>query len=234
MSSMKRRSLWLSKALVYILLGITIVTSRPVFAEEFTVNFDDDLLNTELNIKWARLIEKYLLSYNEELKDFKEAHGITSNLIIDESIESIKKLIFELRKIQTDSVEKQDAEKVMQVTIDKIKNLNKNLKVYLKNKAAQVREDAKLFQEKLVKVITPFQKKLERFILNTRAKIDANGVVSREEKRVIRYLDALEDENIKLKTFKNISFRNKNDIKSYIVSIIISIQNGMWGIKMSF
>lgn len=231
---MKNRLLHLLAIYICVFLSIFFLWNRWVFAaSDVELDFDPEMFNTQLNIKWALLIEKYLIKYNQQLADFKETHAIQEDTIIDGSIESIKNLIFDLRKIQTDKVEKEDAEKVMEKTIDSIKTINKSLKVYLKNKAFQVREDAKLFQEKLVKIISPFQKKLEKFIQNTEGKINANGVVSKEEKRVIRYLDELENENIKLKTFRNINFRTKAEIKSYIIWIIINIQKGMSGIKTS-
>lgn len=231
---MKNRLLHLLALYTCLFLSIFLFWTRWAFAaSDVELDFDPEMFNTQLNIKWALLIEKYLIKYNQQLADFKETHGIQEDTIIDGSIENIKSLIFDLRKIQTDKVEKEAAEKVMEHTIDTIKNLNKSLKVYLKNKAFQVREDAKLFQEKLVKIISPFQKKLEKFIQNTEGKINANGVISKEEKRVIRFLEELKNESIKLKTFRNINFRTKAEIKSYIIGIIINIQKGMSGIKTS-
>jgi hypothetical protein len=172
-------------------------------------------------------MELYLLKYNQQLIDFKNIHGIDTDDIIDSNMVAIKKMIYTLRKIQTDKLEKEIAEKTMSTIIVQIKDLNQNIKIYLKNKAAQIKEDAKLFQETLLKVTLPFQRKLEAFIQNLQASIKSKERLEGKDKRIMEYLDDLENESIKLKTFKNLTFKNKKEIRAYIVNIISNVQKGV-------
>lgn len=217
--------------LMCILAGISVC---QVFASEIELNLHPDEFNSQLNIQWARLIERYLLNFNKQLTDFKESHGIESDIIIDETIQTVQSLVYDMRKIQTDKVEKSHAEGLMRDTIDEIKSINKNLKVYLKNKSLQVKEEANMYQQKITRLTESLQKKLEIFTHTITSKINQNWQVSSKEKKVLNYIDDLEQETIKLKTFKNISFRSKSEIKDYIKGIIINIQKSMAGIKSSF
>ncbi len=211
------------------------VSSIWTFAlsSDIELSVSPDFANTELNIKWAKLIEVYLVKYNQQLKEFKDLHEIASDAIIDEATEKIKQMIFSLRKIQTDKVEKWTAEKVMSKTISEIKGLNTSLKIYLKNKSAQIKEEARMSQENLLKVVWPFQRKLEKVIVNLHESVSLRAKESQDRKRLISYLSDLESENIKLKTFKKLSFKNKKEVKDYIIWSITNIQRLINWIKSS-
>lgn len=213
---------------------LTLWASNSAVALEDEFGIDSSILNTELNIKGAYLIEKYLLKYNEKLEDFKDTYGIESDQTIDRNISSIKKLIYSLRKVQTNQVSKEEAEKAMQVAIDEIKSINKSMKIYLKNKSEQIKEETRLLQEKFIKLIFPFQKSLEKLIVNLRYNVSSDGSISPTEKKLLKYVDSLENESIKLRTLKSLTFRNKADLKEYLIGIIKNIKEGTNLVKKSF
>ncbi len=136
-------------------------------------------------------------------------------------------MIYSLRKIQTDKVEKDIAEKVMSGIIEEIKTLNKDSKIYLKNKSAQLKEEADSFQVQLVKVVDPFQKKLDIFITNIEQNFSQRRYLDSRGKIVLSILEDLKNESIRLKTFKNLSFKNKKEIKLYILAVISNVQKGV-------
>ena len=201
------------------LIGLLCSVAHFVFAENDNIELTliPSLANTELNIKGAKLIETYLIKYTTQLKDFKEKNGIPSDKIIDEAAVSIQKMIYALRKIQTDKLEKVDAEKVMSKTIEQIKELNRSLKIYLKNKDAQIREEARIFQESLDRVVAPFQKKLEKLIASLKFSLSTLPNSDAKKKKIMSYLSELENENIRLKSFRKLTFKSKRDIKDYVV-----------------
>ena len=143
-------------------------------------------------------------------------------------------MIYSLRKIQTDKVEKDIAEKVMSGIIEEIKTLNKDSKIYLKNKSAQLKEEADSFQVQLVKVVDPFQKKLDIFITNIEQNFSQRRYLDSRGKIVLSILEDLKNESIRLKTFKNLSFKNKKEIKLYILAVISNVQKGVAWVKDNF
>ena len=136
-------------------------------------------------------------------------------------------MIYSLRKIQTDKVEKDIAEKVMSGIIEEIKTLNKDSKIYLKNKSAQLKEEADSFKAQIVKVVDPFQKKLDVFITNIEQNFSQRRYLDSRGKIVLSILEDLKNESIRLKTFKNLSFKNKKEIKLYILAVISNVQKGV-------
>lgn len=226
----------IQKILKILCLALLLMDAKWAFSDTSNIELtlDPQVANTELNIKWAKLIEIYLLKYNDQLIEFKDSHGISSDTIIDANIHSIKKMIYSLRKIQTDKVEKDIAEKVMSGIIEEIKTLNKDSKIYLKNKSAQLKEEADSFQVQLVKVVDPFQKKLDIFITNIEQNFSQRRYLDSRGKIVLSILEDLKNESIRLKTFKNLSFKNKKEIKLYILAVISNVQKGVAWVKDNF
>lgn len=188
-------------------------------------------VNTSLNIKGSVLIEKYLIKYIDELNDFKDNYRLENDVIIDDVIKNCQSMVFSLRKIQTDRVEKEVAEKTMSEIIARIKSLNKNVKIYLKNKSQQVKEDTVLLQWKYESSIIIFSNKLNLFIIGMKRKILKDWIINENEKNIIEYLSLLEKEYTKLRNIKNTPFKNPLDLKDEIKSIITTIKNHMKEIK---
>lgn len=206
-------------------------TSFAVERSSIILSEDPTEINTSLNIKGAMLIEKYLNKYIDELNDFKDSYWLVDDVIIDDVIKNCQSMIFSLRKIQTDKVEKEIAEKTMSEIIARIKSLNKNVKIYLKNKSQQIKEDTIVLQWKYEPSVIIFSNKLNLFIGGMKKKILKDWIIDENEKLVIEHLWLLEKEYTKLRNIKNMTFKNPLYLKNNIKNIITSIKNHMKEIK---
>jgi len=188
--------------------------------------------NTDANIKWAQLIEKYLLNYNEELESFKETHAIRNDETIGKTMEKIQTMIFALRKIQTNKVEKDTATEVMRDAITEIKSINYEVKAYLKTKAELIRQETKLLQRKYETIIEKTSNKLEGIISLLRKNLQKRGNIWENSRKISEALDELEKQNTRLKNFKNMSFSHPNELKETLREILLTIKNEFSDIRM--
>lgn len=223
---------WFLKILVLI-LGI-ISFSHFCFAESFAeikISENPNEKNTEVNIKWASLIEKYLIKYTTELNDFKKNNGIKNDIIIEKTTSEIQIIIFALRKIQTDKVEKEVAENVMNRAIARIKVINKDIKSYLKNKTIQIKQEAKEKQIKYSVFVEKIRIQMDTIIKRFKDNIKKERLPSKNDKKIYAHLLALEKESIKLANFKIGNFENEKELKTNLLNILIEIKREFSEIK---
>jgi len=90
-------------------------------------------------------------------------------------MEKIQTMIFALRKIQTNKVEKDTATEVMRDAITEIKSINSEVKAYLKTKAELIRQETKLLQRKYETIIEKTSNKLEGIISLLRKNLQKRG-----------------------------------------------------------
>lgn len=214
-----------------ILIWILVFTCNASVIAEWSTTYAEDessLLNTSLNIKWASLIEKYLNKYINELESFKDIYWIENDIIIDDAIKNCQFMISSLRRIQNERIDKTVAEETMSETIARIKYLNKNLKIYLKNKSEQIKEDTSTLKWKYEPSIKIFTNKLNLFVNWLKRRITKDGIISEDDKMVIEHLSLLQKEYAKLSEFKNTPFKNPDELKDTVKTIISEIK---WHIK---
>lgn len=223
---------WFLKILVLI-LGI-IFFSHFCFAESFAeikISENPNEKNTEVNIKWASLIEKYLIKYTTELNDFKKNNGIKNDIIIEKTTSEIQTIIFALRKIQTDKVEKEVAENVMNRAIARIKVINRDIKTYLKNKTMQIKQEAKEKQTKYSVFVEKIRIQMNAIIKRFKDNIKKERLPSKNDKKIYTHLLALEKESTKLANFETSSFENEKELKTSLLNILIHIKKEFSEIK---
>ncbi len=209
------------------LLFFLFYTSSTYWLDINSIKLTDNPVeeNTELNIKWAQVIEKYLTNYKGELQSFQDLYSLKSDYIINEWVGEMTDMIFWLRKIQTNKVEKSVAEKVMNVYIDRIKDLNKNLKKYLQNTAETSREETKKYQDALYKkYLLKFSVNLDMVISILKKKTNWKRIFSKEETLYNQKIQSIEIENKKLKNINKVFFKNKREF-------LFSLKTILWKIK---
>ena len=69
--------------------------------------------NTEENIKSAQIIEKYFIKYKNDLEAYRNDYDLKDDVILRKNIDEIQTIIFQLRKIQTNKIEKSIAESII-------------------------------------------------------------------------------------------------------------------------
>lgn len=223
----------MKKVFLYIFFITSLLLTQRVGAvsyyEEIKLNLNPAASNTENNIEWARLIEKYLSKLKNELLIFNTKYDIKWDKETDDFFKKIDKMIFSLRKIQTISIEKNIAEEVMSSIIAELKNLNPKVKSYLKNKKIEiekktdeVKNNYSVFAEKL-------SKSLSIFTIELSLKLKKWEQVNKEI--IMEHIKNLEKENKKLLNFRNISFNNPSEIKSSFIRILNNIKREISEIK---
>lgn len=188
--------------------------------------------NTELNIKSAQAIEKYLMSYKNELLTFEDTYGLKNDVVIQNSVNEVTEMIFWLRKIQTNMVEKFTAELTMSQCIEGIKKLNTTLKKYLQNIAETALAETKKYQDALYKnTLVSVSKKLDMVISIFKKKTEGKRLLSKQETLYNQHIAILEWENKKLKNFDKFFFKNKADLLFTLRSILGKIKSEVAIIK---
>ncbi len=181
--------------------------------------------NTETNIKWALVIEKYLTNYKKDLLSFQELYWLKNDSILNQNIKEITTMIFWLRKIQTNKIEKSTAEEIMSLYIERLKTLNVSLKKYLQNTAETAKEETKKYQDSLYKnTLSKFSKNLDFIIYILKKRTEGKRILSKSETLYNQKILSLETENKKLKNFNKIFFKNKREL-------LFSLRNILWKVK---
>lgn len=141
-------------------------------------------------------------------------------------------MIFWLRKIQTNKVEKSTAEKVMNTYIERIKNLNRNLKKYLQNTAENSKEETKKYQDSLYKqYLLKFSINLDTVIIILKKKTDWKRIFSKEESLYNQRIQNIETENKKLKNVNKVFFKNKREFLFSLKNILGKIKRELQAIR---
>jgi|GEM_PF-1120453 len=133
-------------------------------------------------------------------------------------------MIFALRKVQTDKVEKQVAEKIMNLSIARIKVINKDIKSYLKNKSIQIRQETEEKQKKYAVFVEKIRLQLNTIIKNFKNNIEKERLPSQNDRKIYTHLLVLEKESIKLFDFKNTVFLDEKEMKVYLLNVLVSIK----------
>ncbi len=224
----------MKKIIFYIFFLTILLFTEKVGAisyyDDFNLNLNPTVSNTENNINWARLIEKYLSNLKNELEIFNTKYDIKWDKETGDFFKKIDKMILSLRKIQTISIEKNIAEDIMRSIINELKTLNPKIKSYLKNKKIlieietnKVKNNYSNYSEKLSKSLNIFTNDLTKKL---------NKSENKNIETILEHIKNLERENKKLLNFKNISFNNPSEIKSSFMRILNNIKKEINEIKI--
>lgn len=223
----------MKKVFLYILFVFSLLVINKVgaisYTDEIKLNLSPNIANTENNINWSRLIEKYLLKLKNELEIFNTKYDIKWDKETSDFFKKIDKMVFSLRKIQTISVEKNVAEDVMSSIIKELKTLNPKVKSYLKNKkiiieseTSKVKDNYSIFSKKLSKSLSIFTIELTLRLKKSESK---------NKESILEHIKNLEKENKKLLNFENIDFNNASEVKSSFLRILNNIKREITEIK---
>ncbi len=210
--------------LIFILLANQ--TFAISYRDEIKLDLYPNIENSTNNINWARLIEKYLTTFKDEIESFKEKYNITSDKEIDSFLKKLELMIISLRKIQTISIEKSVAEDVMRSVVNELKTLNPKIKSYLKLKKTLIVIETKNVKNNYVIFSQKLSKSLTKFINELKNKIPAKN-----KSEIESHLKILKKENDKLVNFNESSFDNPSEIKIKFLTILNSIKHEFLEIK---
>lgn len=200
----------------------------------FAVSYKDDIIldlypsitNSQTNINWAKLIEKYLINLKYEIQTFNEKYDITWDVETDEFLIKIDKMISSLRKIQTISLEKSTAEDVMRSIINELKTFNPKIKSYLKKKKIAVQIQTTNTKNNYVVFSQKLSKSLSKLINDF-----YSMNISKNKNEIEIHLKNLKNYNNRLLSFRDLKFNNPSGVKSKFIQILNNIKNEIIEIK---
>lgn len=221
-----------------ILLFITLITSIIItnncsassYNDEIKLSLNPIIPNTETNINWAALIEKYLLKVNHDLELLKAKYDIKEDKENKEYSSKLNKMTIAIKKIQTVDIEKYIAEDIMRSVIDELKTLNPKIKDYLKTKREIVERETIIVNNKYTSLAQKLSVSLETFLNAIWNKLEENKS-NKNYAEIKKQLANLSKENQKLKNFKYIQFNNPSEIKSWFLRILNNIKREFLEIK---
>lgn len=223
----------MKKIFIYIFFITILFLNKEVgaisYTEEIKLDLNPVIVNTENNINWARLIEKYLSKLKKELEIFNTKYDITWDKETTDFFKKIDKMILSLRKIQTISVEKNTAEEVMSSIIKEMKELNPKIKKYLKNKKISIEKETSKVKENYSDFSEKLSKSLSIFTIELSLKLKKSEIKNKDI--ILEHIKNLEKENRKLVNFDNIFFNNPSEVKSSFIRILNNIKREISEIK---
>ena len=220
--------------ITYILLFCTLLGANIVYGIDYNDNIESwnpTEANTQNNIKQSELIENYIINYKSKIKSLEDKYEIKNSEIIEENIDELDRMLRWLKKVQTISVEKNDATEVIKSVVEGLKIVNNNLKPYLKikqreheNKVASLRSKYEVPAKKISIQINTLIKKIA-------SPMKQEDRLSSRQKKILKHLIVLEEESKKLNNFWNRSFETTGEVKSYLRAIINNVREELQWIK---
>ena len=194
------------------------------YNEKIKITSNPKEANTKLNIKWAKLIENYVVKLEGNLKDFEEKYKIKNNLKIRKYKREIKSMYTALRKIQTTNIEKSIAEDVTNTIIRDLKDLNRDIKNLLRSKKDSLEKENLAKQKRLFLLWIKLSSALDKIILRILRPLSTKKILSLREDKIISHLKVLKSQSNKLKNLKNGNFENEHELKISILRILKNIK----------
>jgi len=187
--------------------------------------------NTDLNIKWSKLIKKYLYSLLNNLNSLKIKYKLESNNEIKNYTKTLESMIRLLSRIQNNDIEKQKAENIMRVIIKELKPLNKKIKLLLKNEQRKQKVKTDNLKQKYYNLSSKLSITLDKIIISFYLPIKDKKQLNEKEVILLSNLKTLK---INSDFLKNIEKRDLNsifEVKKELLNIIKKIKKSLLIIK---
>jgi len=217
---------------IYFIIVIFINTySVWVYANNNKINNISNTYNTDLNIKWAKLIKKYLNKLKENLKNIKIKYKLKENLQIKKYEKDLSTMIKLLSKIENKKIKKDKAENIMRIIIKELKPLNEKIKNLLKRKKEENLQIDNKIKEKFYTLSIKLSNTLNKIILNYYIPIKNKKNIIGKDKVLLLELKNLKINSDKLKNLKNKNLQSIDNIKEELLIILRSIKSSLIIIK---
>jgi len=187
--------------------------------------------NTDLNIKWAKLIKKYLNELKENLKNLKIKYKLEDNIQIKKYEKDLSTMIKLLSKIENKNITKKKAENIMRIIIKKLKPLNEKIKYLLKRKKEENKQIDNIIKEKFYTLSIKLSNTLNKIILNYYIPIKNKRDITVKDKILLSELRNLKINSDKLKSIKNKNLQSIDNIKKELLIILRNIKSSLIIIK---
>ena len=194
--------------------------------------------NTELNIKKAQLISNYITELEDKIILFKKKYSLWENVALSQNIVELDTMKNALNSISTTQVDKDIAEKVTVLVIQKLKSSKEKIETILRGEKQNFETRFAHKKDFYNKVCLQLNKTLNQIIIvmynNLKTTdIDNNGIskIGSNENKTIWYLKDLNEDSLKLKNFISTSFNNEEEMTNTLIQILRDIKENMLAIK---
>ena len=192
-------------------------------SEKSVDNFE--VKNTKLNIKWAKLIEKYLVWLVNNLTDLKKRYWLENNPEIIEYSERLHSMIIDINNVQNTDISKVKAEKIMSDIISELKILNLKIKKLFKKEKEKREIEINVEREKYYSLSIKISSSLDKIIRKIRTNIHNKISTGNKDEKILLNLKNLERESQELKSIKSLNLKTNDDVRRYLLSILKKIKN---------
>lgn len=209
-------------------------SANQVLAINYQITINEWIQNWEINnsqLSAAKLLQKYLETYRQKINQLYNLYEASNPVAISTFNKQISDMSENLYKIQNNQVSNTQAQKIIPQVVSDLKIINTRMKVFLE-------QEKLLYQQKLQKkqlVLSEIGKKvsqtLDKLLLSLSTKLLDKEVLSEKEKKLVKILVTLREQNNKMKAFSNINFETEDEMKNYLKEVISSIRSEFKTIK---
>jgi len=215
----------MKKIVYYILFILSFLSFCSVSALETEYN-------TETNVKKAILVEDYIVRHKWKVEEFIDKYNITNNWSLNNDIIELEESIEALKKIQNTDIHKEAAEEIIQAVIKRIKRVNENLKIKLKEEKLRFEKELNTKKNTYSKLWIKLSDKIDSINLKVAKNIFKDKtILSLKESKIKQNLINLNKESLKLRNFWNFVFTSEKEIKDSFIRILKNIKREVASMK---
>lgn len=217
----------ISKLIIIICLILSINQWFAIKKSSINLEQNPKIQNTDDNIRQAESLEKDVADFKNKLIIIQKKYKLEDDNTIKNSLKNISEIIYILRKIQTTKINKNTAENVIKIVINELKDINSSTKSYLKNIKYNVDKSKEIYNKASMNLYYKLNKLTLDFIKYYKNK----EKLTKKDKEIIKVVQNIYKNSLKIKNFKNIDFYNKEDMKEYLINILKDIKNNFIEIR---
>lgn len=216
----------MKKLVLLLIFNITLSSNLlliPLSNAEYKVDYS--------SLKKTELITTYIKNLKKEIDVFKQKYDINNNINLENEVVELDKLIIILNNFSKKNFEKEEEDKIMLIILEKLKKSKEIIKNILKVKKIKYEKDFNKKRDFYLKVWENLNKQINSLIINIYDSYKNKDNLSENEISIIKILKGLNEENLKLKSFKNIDFSSENEMTTSIVRILKNTKKLMLELK---
>lgn len=212
---------------ILFIIWVFILSANQVFALSYKdalpidSQFEDVSKN---NISAAKLLQKYVESYEEKINALLDSYNSQNTEIIKAVNKSLKKMSKSLDIVQYKSVDPLVVHEIMQSIVTDLKTINNSMKVYLEQERQLSLMRLQAIQDNYIKIGIKISTILDNLVDALSYSLVQKKSLSEKEKEIVRSLVIIRKQSSKIKNFKNISFTSQWEMKEYFQEIIFTIR----------
>jgi len=176
------------------------------------------------NIQEAKLLETHVVRFTQKIHEQELQYNIASSHKIQSSYRDLLLMKKSLVQIQNGELSSQDAEAIMKSIVLDLKIMNATIKDLFLNLEIKKNENLHIkktfyntFTQKYWSGITVFIDKITTLFISKKE-------LSKNEKKIVRKLIELREENKNILIFQDTDFSSEEDMKKYLKNSIENIQ----------